>query len=93
MHTTNILVGLVLKLIYIFAQAPVKVSGEPVKIGRFYECAHGLKGTVHALNDREILITGFHYNGGPDASFHGQLKGSKGKKRLINLILNKNIIN
>lgn len=39
-------------------------------VGEFEEFAHGIKGSVYAVDDSTIFIKGFRYDGtGPDAFF------------------------
>src|SRR5207302_4765708 len=45
-----------------------------ISLGYLFECPHSLKGHVWAKNERQIVITNFHYDGrGPAAWFHAQL--------------------
>merc|ERR1712020_750208 len=52
------------------------VSGEHVKVGEFNNRAHGIGGTVYAVDEKTLLIKGFTYDGaGPDAFFWAGTQG------------------
>lgn len=52
-----------------------ETTSELQDVGPFFQCAHDLRGRVWAINERELLITDFYYDGnGPGAWFHGQLR-------------------
>merc|ERR1712141_819780 len=51
--------------------------GEGVKVGEFTNYAHGIGGTVYAIDEKTLLIKGFTYDGaGPDAFFWSGTQGS-----------------
>jgi len=51
--------------------------GEGVKAGEFTNYAHGIGGSVYALDEKTLLIKGFTYDGsGPDAFFWAGTQGS-----------------
>lgn len=89
MLRTKLSLTLAFAAFFFFAEAPLPVTSDetspasasaaPVKIAPFYQCAHQLRGLVYALNEKQIIITGFDYDGRPPAAwFHGQLRGAKG---------------
>ncbi|CAL8103502.1 unnamed protein product [Orchesella dallaii] len=62
----------VLMLITAFVQPSVQ---DEVKIGQLSSCGHDLRGEVIAVNKRQIIIKGFHYDGkGPGAYFTAMKK-------------------
>ena len=59
------------------AAISTNVSGEHVKVGEFNNRAHGIGGTVYAVDKKTLLIKGFTYDGaGPDAFFWAGTQGS-----------------
>ena len=59
------------------AAISTNVSGEHVKVGEFNNRAHGIGGTVYAVDEKTLLIKGFTYDGaGPDAFFWAGTQGS-----------------
>merc|ERR1711953_1152614 len=59
------------------AAISTNVSGEHVKVGEFNNRAHGIGGTVYAVDEKTLLIKGFTYDGaGPDAFFWVGTQGS-----------------
>merc|ERR1712241_1472462 len=58
------------------AAISTNVSGEHVKVGEFNNRAHGIGGTVYAVDEKTLLIKGFTYDGaGPDAFFWAGTQG------------------
>ena len=52
-------------------------NGEGVKAGEFTNYAHGISGSVYAIDEKTLLIKGFTYDGaGPDAFFWAGTQGS-----------------
>merc|ERR1712001_274295 len=59
------------------AAISTNVSGEHVKVGEFNNRAHGIGGTVYAVDEKTLLVKGFTYDGaGPDAFFWVGTQGS-----------------
>ena len=51
--------------------------GEGTKVGDFVNYAHGIGGTVYAVDEKTLLVKGFTYDGaGPDAFFWVGTQGS-----------------
>ncbi|ODM88726.1 Protein Skeletor, isoforms D/E [Orchesella cincta] len=54
-------------------------TGQEKSLGKLPTCAHNLQGEVFVKNEREIIIKGFHYDGGgPAAWFHAMRRGTTG---------------
>merc|ERR1712088_1204747 len=72
-RNTNMKYFLVLSAL---AAISTNVSGEHVKVGEFNNRAHGIGGTVYAVDEKTLLIKGFTYDGaGPDAFFWAGTQG------------------
>merc|ERR1711997_586808 len=73
-RNTNMKYFLVLSAL---AAISTNVSGEDVKVGEFNNRAHGIGGTVYAVDEKTLLIKGFTYDGaGPDAFFWAGTEGT-----------------
>jgi len=56
-------------------------AGKPTSLGSLFECSHKLEGEVFVLNEREIVIKNFYFEGmgrGSAAWFHAMKKGVGG---------------
>ena len=68
--------SLILTMLTLVAFA-VNVYSEDIKVGDFKNHAHGIGGTVYAVDEKTLLIKGFTYDGaGPDAFFWAGTQGS-----------------
>lgn len=96
MFSTKMLLTLAFATIFLFIEAPLPVASDdaspapagaaPVKIGALYQCAHDLRGVVYALNEKQIMIVDFDYDGkAPAAHFTGMLRGAKGTLPFLNI--------